>query len=233
MNKSLILAFAFACSTVFFAFEYFRLTNPPEEAITNKETSHLTAHQDTVMAINPAQPIVPIDDYENEHEHSNEKSTYNIHDVKKELCKSDPSEHYCSINTELDLADMIFDGNLSAAKVEETGIVLQGSNYNEVMQNIVGNDSENIMKSEEFNQRAIAMANSIDPRIESSFACNPNLCLASVRAYSEQNWQDFQEAFFTGDAAGNLFILPDPHEDQVYRVLVALGNGLPVLKREN
>lgn len=229
MNKSALLALVFACSTGYIAIEYIKLTTSIEDPKNQKQQVLAESKQANASVEVGTDDAVTADT----HEHGHEQSTYNIARIKQKLCSGDPSEHYCSINTELDLTDLLFDESLSAARVEETGIILQGKNYREIMQNIVGINSENIMKSETFNQRAIELAKKIDPRIESSFSCNPNLCLAKIRAYSEKNWHEFQEAFFTGEASGNLFVLPDPNEDQVFRVLVALGDGLPVIKREN
>lgn len=233
MKTTSLLAFALACSTGFFAFEYFRLITSQQESQAQTSGSGYEEPTSPKSAKEQREQIVEIDHHVQKQQQAQDSSTNGIHHIKQKLCINGLKERDCAIDTELDLADLIFDEELLAVKSQETVIVLGSMNYSDVMPNIMGTNSENIMKSERLNQRAIALAKGIDPRIESSFFCNPNLCLASVRTYSEQNWQDFQEKFFTGEAAGSLFILPDPHEEHAYRLLVAFGDGLAVKGKKN
>lgn len=153
--------------------------------------------------------------------------------IRDKLCGEKIDQNSCNIDLNLDLTSILIDPKLNAARVEEIGLVLQSKNYKEVMNSISGTSSINIMKSEKLNQRARDLSSSMNLNIESIFSCNEKLCAAEFRIDNYENWNKFQSNFFNGDAEGNIFILPAPDELNTLRVMLVLGENLPVVRRED
>lgn len=151
--------------------------------------------------------------------------------IRDKLCVEKNDHHPCNIDLNLDLTTALIDSNLNAARIEEIGLVLQSKNYKEVMNSISGLSSDNIMKSENLNQRARDLSSSMGLNIESNISCNEKLCAAEFRIDNNENWNKFKTDFFKGDAAGNIFILPAQEESNTLRVILVLDENLPVLRR--
>ncbi|WP_143735727.1 hypothetical protein [Microbulbifer mangrovi] len=156
-----------------------------------------------------------------------------INDIEARLCTDDFDHHSCNIKLDIDLTEALIDKKSKAARVEEIGAVLQSKNFDEVMMSITGHSSENIMKSENFNMRARSIAEEYEGSIESNFSCNESLCLSKFRTDNNDDWKDFQQKFFTDEAAGNIFILPESESSNTMRAMLVFGKGAPVRRRED
>ncbi|WP_413662350.1 hypothetical protein ACG1BZ_13990 [Microbulbifer sp. CNSA002] len=145
------------------------------------------------------------------------------------LCADKIQNHSCNIRLDIDLAEILIDENLNAASHEEIGLVINSKNYKDVMSSIPKLLSENIMKSEDFNQLARFTTANLNIEVESVFSCNTKLCAAEHRVKNDQDWKSFEANFFTGDSAGNLFVSYDPNDPNIRRSILVFGEGAPVI----
>ncbi|WP_444941465.1 hypothetical protein ACJJI3_03090 [Microbulbifer sp. ZKSA004] len=148
------------------------------------------------------------------------------------LCADKIQNHSCNIRLDIDLAEILIDGNLNAAKSEGIGLVINSKNYKDIMSTIPKLLSENLMKSEDFNQLARSTTANLNIEVESIFSCNTKLCAAEHRVKNDQDWKIFEANFFTGDSAGNLFVSYDPNDPNIRRSILVFGEGAPVILKK-
>nr|WP_010130292.1 hypothetical protein [Microbulbifer agarilyticus] len=233
MKMSSFFVGALACSTAFFAFEYFRTSTAEEDRETRMVVDQRTSPAPvTSQGLEARQPH-PMSASEDDMGAADLIAKKQGASVWERLCSNSDDGSSCTVNPDLNVAKVVFDSELRAARSSEAAIILGSSNFSEIINGISGTDSASIMKSVNFTQRASELFGHIDPTMESDFSCNNDLCLAKIHARSEENWAAFQQEFFTGEAAGNLLVYPDPQEPHAYRVLLALGDGLPVIIGSN
>ncbi|WP_444959427.1 hypothetical protein [Microbulbifer sp. VVAC002] len=172
-------------------------------------------------------------DHDHDHDHDYSDSNFDQHELTPEklLCIDEMDHHSCNIDINVNLSELLIDKKLNVTKADEAGIILGSKNYKEVMKSISGLSSENIMKSEEFNQMAKSISADLNINVESNFSCNETLCAAESRVESDEEWQIFTANFFEGEAGGNLFLSYDPTDPNLRRSIVIFGDNMSVIRK--
>ncbi|WKD51116.1 hypothetical protein [Microbulbifer spongiae] len=143
-------------------------------------------------------------------------------------------DHFCNIDVRLGLEEILVDSTLNTVNSDKVGVVLHSNNYEEVMQSLVGLNSENIMRSENFNQKIKLISSEIGANVESKISCSKKLCAASFKMEDVERWNDFSSKFFSLEGAkGASFVATDPKQSNVFRVILAFGEGMSVVKKEH
>lgn len=156
-------------------------------------------------------------------------------DIKASLCSADSTEHTCSINLNIDYKAQLItkENNL---KQSEISVLLSSTNFDEVMQDIANNKTNDDAFVRENNY--LDLLNNITTDIaginHNKLACDNTLCALSINAVDQKSWQEFSTRFFTSDDdKGNLFVQEANFSDrnQNTRVLFFPGNNNGVIRR--
>lgn len=169
-----------------------------------------------------------------EHTHASTTKVI-VEDTAGKLCKKNsPDEDFCDIDVSIDLEDTLIDSNLNVVNSDDIGAILHSNNYDEVMQSLTGLNSDNIMLSENFNQKIKIISRELGINVESKISCSEKLCVASFKMQDIEKWDDFSSAFFSEEGTGGaIFIATDPKQSDVFRVIFASDDGMSVVKKEH
>jgi len=156
-------------------------------------------------------------------------------DIKASLCSADSTEHTCSVNLNIDYkAQLITKDN--ELKQSEIGVLLSSTNFDEVMQQIANNKTDDDAFVRENNY--LDLLNNITTDIaginQNKLACDNTLCALSINVADQKSWQEFSKRFFaSGDDKGNLFVQLADFSDhnQDTRVLFFPDNKNGVIRR--
>ena len=156
-------------------------------------------------------------------------------DIKASLCSADSAEHTCSINLNIDYkAQLITKDN--KLKQSEINVLLSSTNFDDVMQDIANNKTNDDAFVRENNY--LDLLNNITTDIaginHNKLACDNTLCALSINAVDQKSWQELSKQFFSSiDDKGNLFIQEANFSDhnQNTRVLFFPGNRNAVVTR--
>ncbi|WP_444934976.1 hypothetical protein [Microbulbifer sp. JTAC008] len=232
MPKIYILFFILAAGAGA-ATSYFYLEAQASTAPSSLETT--TTNSKKIRQISSEPEIQHRDSgtHDHDHDHDYSDSNFDQHELTPEklLCIDEMDHHSCNIDINVNLSELLIDKKLNVTKADEAGIILGSKNYKEVMKSISGLSSENIMKSEEFNQMAKSISADLNINVESNFSCNETLCAAESRVESDEEWQIFTANFFEGEAGGNLFLSYDPTDPNLRRSIVIFGDNMSVIRK--
>ena len=132
----------------------------------------------------------------------------------------------------INLEDTLIESNLGVVNSDGIGAILHSNNYDEVMQSLTGLNSENIMLSENFNQKIKIISRELGINVESKISCSKKLCAASFKMQDIEKWDDFSSTFFSEEGTGGAnFIATDPKQSDVFRVIFVSGDDMSIVKK--
>jgi hypothetical protein len=158
-----------------------------------------------------------------------------IKDIKASLCSADSTEHTCNVNLNIDYkAQLITKDN--ELKQIEIGVFLSSTNFDEVMQDIANNKTNDdaFVRENSYLDLLNNITTDLQGINQNKLACDNTLCALSINVVDQKSWQEFSKRFFaSGDDKGNLFVqLADfSDQNQDTRVLFFPDNKNGVIRR--